>query len=183
MKIYTRTGDSGETSLFGGDRVPKSSLRIDAYGTVDELNSAIGLARSLGTSAELDVILDRVQRELFILGADLATPLERESKKIPRISQKHIDQLERDIDATEERLSHLSAFILPGGSTTGAVLHLSRTICRRAERTVHLLMTNEKIGENPLKYLNRLSDALFVFARDANRHKGSQEVSWLPPAE
>ena len=178
MKIYTKTGDAGETSLFGGARVPKDALRIEAYGTVDELNSALGVVRSLKPDKEIDAIIARLQEDLFVLGADLATPLSKDSAKIPRIQLSHAEQIEKIIDSLESRLQPLTTFILPGGSPTAAHLHAARTVCRRAERLVVKLSHEQNLGPSPLVYLNRLSDLLFVLARVANQMDGEREVPW-----
>ncbi|MBI3787715.1 MAG: cob(I)yrinic acid a,c-diamide adenosyltransferase [Ignavibacteriales bacterium] len=178
MKIYTKTGDKGETALFGGQRVPKESLRIETYGTVDELNSVIGIARSLKPKKEVDAILERIQNDLFILGADLATPLAKTSDKISRIRQSHVEQLEHHVDSLELKLQPLKVFILPGGSSVAAHLHFARTVCRRAERLAAKLSREEGLGSAPLVYLNRLSDLLFVLARYANHLDGVSETQW-----
>jgi cob(I)alamin adenosyltransferase len=180
-RIYTKTGDNGSTSLFGGKRTTKDSLRIEAYGTVDELNSALAVARSLGPKLELDEILALIQNDLFILGADLATPLGTKSAHVMRIQQDQVASLEQIIDRLEIRLQPLSTFILPGGSQIASNLHLARTICRRAERFVVKLSRKEKIGPVCTVYLNRLSDLLFVVARYANYVDGRQEIPWIAP--
>jgi len=179
MKVYTKTGDSGETSLFGGARVRKDALRIEAYGTVDELNSALGVARSMKPNQEIDAIIARLQENLFVLGADLATPLSKESANPPRIDTSHIEHLEKIIDSLEPRLQPLTTFILPGGSPIAAHLHAARAVCRRAERLVVKLSHEQNIGSSPLVYLNRLSDLLFVLARFANHLNGVQETPWM----
>jgi cob(I)alamin adenosyltransferase len=179
MKIYTKTGDQGETSLFGGRRVPKDALRIEAYGTVDELNSALGVARAWKPSKEIDEILGRLQNDLFILGADLATPGEKRIGSVERIQQDHITGIERVIDSVEEHLNPLSSFIVPGGSHVAAQLHLARTMCRRAERFVVRLSREERIEPACLVFLNRLSDLLFVLARYANQLDGVEETPWV----
>jgi cob(I)alamin adenosyltransferase len=181
MKIYTKTGDTGETSLFGGQRVPKDALRIDAYGTVDELNSLLGVARSLKPHREIDEILQRLQDDLFVLGADLSTPPEKGSDRIPRIEPRHSEELEKIIDSLESHLQPLTRFILPGGAPVGAQLQAARTVCRRAERLVVKLSREEKTGSPPLVYLNRLSDLLFVLSRYANHLDGAKETPWTPP--
>ncbi len=181
MKIYTKTGDAGETSLFGGQRVPKDALRIDAYGTVDELNSLLGAVRSMKPHPEIDAILQRLQDDLFVLGADLATPAGKSSGKIPRIESAHSENLEKIIDSLESHLQPLTRFILPGGSPVGAFLQVARTVCRRAERLVVRLSREEKIASPPLVYLNRLSDLLFVLSRYANDLDGVKETPWVPP--
>jgi cob(I)alamin adenosyltransferase len=178
MKIYTKTGDTGDTSLFGGKRVPKSTPRIDAYGTVDELNAQLGVVRALKPPMEIENILKELQNQLFDLGADLATPLDVDSLKIHRMRQEHIDHLEKIIDRLETRLVPLQAFILPGGQLTSAELHVARTVCRRAERLVDALGRSEDIGKFALIYLNRLADLLFVVARYANMLAGTEEPTW-----
>ncbi|HTY35571.1 MAG TPA: cob(I)yrinic acid a,c-diamide adenosyltransferase [Bacteroidota bacterium] len=178
MKIYTTTGDQGETSLFGGRRVPKDALRIEAYGTVDELNSALGVARAAKPPREIDDILRRLQSDLFVLGADLATPPDKQNGIVERIHQGHINSIEQMIDSIEPNLAPLSSFILPGGSPLAAQLHLARTICRRAERFVVKLSRDERIDPSCVVYLNRVSDLLFVVARQANKLDGIEETPW-----
>ena len=183
MKIYTRTGDEGTTALFGGERVVKSHPRIDAYGTVDEVNSAVGLARSLlrgepGRDA-LDAVLARVQAELFVLGADLATP-SAAKPTVPRVEAAHVARLEEEIDRFDDALPPLKHFILPGGTSGAAALHLARTVCRRAERLAVAAARLEPISEHAVTYLNRLSDLLFVLARWANQEAGVQDATWEP---
>ena len=165
MRIYTKTGDKGETSLFGGQRVPKDTLRIEAYGTVDELNSMIGI-----------VLADMPPPE--VLGADLATPRSVAARRVRRIGQRDVRTLEKHIDRIETQLTTLRTFILPGGSPAGAQLHLARTICRRAERIVVRVSRSEDIGEKITTFLNRLSDLLFVLARLTNRAAGIPEIRW-----
>lgn len=179
MKIYTKRGDSGDTSLFGGDRVSKSSERIKAYGTVDELNSIVGLAASYKLSEKGTSLLRKVQELLFILGADLATPPSSDTR-IDRIAQKDIDFLEEAIDEMEENLETLKNFILPGGSQPGATLHLARTVCRRAERAAVECHQTDKISDECIKFLNRLSDFFFVMARHENKEAGVREETWKP---
>lgn len=182
MKIYTKTGDSGTTGLFGGPRVLKSDARIAAYGTVDELNATIGFALALlptDAPTPVDELLGRVQIELFVLGADLATPLEAKVD-VPRIEPRHTSALETAIDTLEDELPSLTQFILPGGSPSGASLHKSRTVCRRAERLVVELDQNEAINGETLIYLNRLSDLLFVVSRYVNQMAGQEEKAWSP---
>jgi cob(I)alamin adenosyltransferase len=181
MKIYTKTGDKGSTSLFGGKRTSKDSLRIEAYGTVDELNSALGVARSLNPKLDLDEIVGRLQNDLFVLGADLATPIGTRSSHVQRIQSEHIADLEQIIDRIDARLQPLSTFVLPGGSQLASQLHLARTICRRAERLVVKLARKEKISSSCVIYLNRLSDLLFVMARYANFTDGIKETPWIAP--
>jgi len=178
MKIYTRTGDRGDTSLYGGQRVPKDALRIEAYGTIDELNSVLGTVRAVNTDEEIDSILTQVQHRLFELGADLATPRSVSKKRIKRFEPEDAKPLEKIIDAFGEHLRPLRSFILPGGSPVAARLHFARTVCRRAERTVVRLSRNEEIGEGITVYLNRLSDMLFVLARYANHVAKVPETKW-----
>ena len=185
-KIVTKAGDKGATRLATGEEVPKSSLRVEAYGAVDELNSALGVARlHTQTDAHLDAILARLQNDLFDLGADLATP-ERDKPlafEALRITEAQVDRLEVEVDVINERLEPLTSFILPGGSPAAAYLHLARAIARRAERAVARLMqeTEEKVSPAALKYLNRASDLLFVAARGAN-DDGKSDVKWVPGA-
>lgn len=181
MKIYTKTGDSGQTGLFGGQRVPKDSLRVHAYGTADECNAVVGVARAAGLDPALDAMLAAVQNQLFVVGADLATP--GESANIPRVGDEEIGQLESWIDALEAELEPLRQFILPGGSVAAAQLHLARTTCRRAERWAVSLAQAEPISPQVLVYLNRLSDFLFVAARAANARAGVGDVPWVSPRQ
>jgi len=178
MKIYTKTGDDGTTGLFGGQRVKKYATRIDAYGTVDELNAVIGIARSCVVDSKTDKMLDRIQNDLFAVGADLATPLEVKNDLIKRIGEPHCEKLENWIDEVETRLTGLKKFILPGGSTPGAYLHLARTICRRAERLTVKLTDEETVNSGIAIYLNRLSDLLFVLARLVNYEMKNPEAIW-----
>ncbi len=178
MKIYTKTGDSGETSLFGGTRVSKDVLRIEAYGTVDELNSILGVCRSFNTAQEIDGILQKLQDTLFTLGADLATPFTVQSQAIQRIRSSDYEVLEKDIDNMTEKLEPLKSFILPGGNRVAAMIHFARTVCRRAERHVVRLKHEEDINNETIIYLNRLSDLLFVLARYANALSRTPEVKW-----
>lgn len=183
-KVYTKGGDRGQTSLIGGERVSKAAPRIEAYGTVDEINATLGLVRTaLETSAagaHLIPIIHRVQNELFNLGAELATPDPERRAKLPRVEQRHVDQLERDIDALNDDLPPLTSFVLPGGGAASASFHLARTVCRRGERLIVALMDAEDVGELPVVYLNRLSDALFVFGRWAAHKDGRPEPLWQP---
>lgn len=183
MKIYTRTGDTGSTGLFGGPRVSKDDDRIEAYGTVDELNAAIGMARSTGLDARMDSQLDEIQHELFSIGAELATP-DPESHQLRIISQKHIAKLESWIDDHDSQLDDLKHFILPAGDSTATALHLARAICRRAERRVVTLSSRQEtaISDDLIVYLNRLSDLLFVLTRVSNRNAGIQEIHWVSPS-
>jgi cob(I)alamin adenosyltransferase len=178
-KIYTRKGDEGETSLGGGQRVPKDSLRVQAYGTVDELNSAIGVALAHGLSPRLMEVLPVIQNELFHLGSDLAFREEdKQTYQLPQIEERHVEQLERLIDELNAAVGPLANFILPGGSIGAAQLHVARTICRRAERAVIALAREEPIGGLVLPYLNRLSDLLFVMPRYENQQRGVTEPLW-----
>jgi cob(I)alamin adenosyltransferase len=178
-KVYTRTGDDGTTGLGGGQRVPKDSARIEAYGTVDELSSAIGLALALGLDTRLAARLPRIQNDLFNLGSDLCILEEDKAKMpVPVVEQRNVDDLERFIDELQEDLAPLANFILPGGTPGAAQLHMARTICRRAERLVIHLSREEPIGPCVVSYLNRLSDALFVMCRYENLKRGVQEVLW-----
>ena len=181
LKIYTKTGDDGDTGLFGGGRVPKDHPRVSAYGEIDELNAVIGVARSVDMMPRIDEVLAPVQRDLFSLGALLATPdLEkmREQLTKARISDGRIAQLEQAIDDGESELEPLKAFILPGGTPKAAALHVARTVCRRAERAVIHLQRDTEVPQIVIIYLNRLSDLLFVLARVANRRAGAGEVIW-----
>jgi cob(I)alamin adenosyltransferase len=181
VKIYTKQGDHGKTVLFDGTRVSKDHLRIETYGTVDELNSALGLAIVDCTDNSLRELLTKLQRQLLDLGSDLATPLDsKNSAKVRRIGAEHVTFLEQQIDAATAQLPPLKRFIIPGGSVTAARLHVARTICRRAERSLVSLMEREAavIGEHPLVYLNRLSDLFFTLARLANQLDGRGDVEW-----
>jgi cob(I)alamin adenosyltransferase len=184
MKIYTKTGDGGETGLFGGGRVGKDAARVDAYGEVDELNAVLGLAESLCDDAEIVGLLRDLQRDLFTLGAILASPAEgeggRASAHVPELRPDRIAEMERRIDRAEEELPPLRNFILPGGHQAGAALHLARTVCRRAERRVVALAREIELPGTVVPYLNRLSDLLFTLARLANRRAGAQERPWVP---
>jgi cob(I)alamin adenosyltransferase len=178
-RIYTGKGDDGTTGLVGGQRVLKDSARVAAYGSVDELNSHIGLAISLGLHADLERALKTVQNELFHLGADLATLEEDKQRlKIPHIEQRHVEALEQLMDRLTEALGPLENFILPGGSPGASALHVARAVCRRAERACVALNRDEPIGALVTKYLNRLSDALFVMARYQNHSSGVSDVYW-----
>ena len=187
MKIYTKTGDKGNTSLFGGQRVPKHHLRIESYGTVDELNSYLGLIRdqNLDTNSENNII--KIQNELFTLGAMLATPPEKETLKngkerlnIPKINNEQIEFLELEIDKMNSELPPMTHFILPGGHTTVSYCHIARCICRRAERLCSSLNEKEELNKNIIIYLNRLSDYLFVLARKLSKNLEVSEVKWIP---
>ncbi|MBO1908207.1 cob(I)yrinic acid a,c-diamide adenosyltransferase [Microvirga sp. 3-52] len=182
-RIYTRTGDQGTTALAAGGRRPKHDLRIEAFGTVDETNACIGLARIHTAGHEIDAMLGRIQNDLFDLGADLATV--ETDKPLPyeplRMTQGQVDRLEQEIDRLNAELSVLRSFVLPGGTPAAAALHLARTVCRRAERLVVELMEkpDEKVSPESVKYLNRLSDFLFVASRYVN-DKGALDVLWVP---
>jgi len=175
VKIYTRSGDQGQTSLFGGTRVSKDDPRIEAYGTIDELNSVIGLARATWPVSPIDGELQRVQGDLFEIGAHLASPGGSRFEGVP---PKRVEELERGIDAAEEQLSTLTSFILPGGTIPAATLHLARTVCRRAERLVVALQEDSAAARTTIVYLNRLSDFLFVSARLANALERVGDVPW-----
>jgi cob(I)alamin adenosyltransferase len=177
-KIYTKTGDKGDTGLVGGKRVSKDSPRIWAYGTIDELNSAIGLARAFEPDKETDAVLAGIQNDLFNLGAELSTLPEDFRAGMPRIEQKQITALEKLMDELNAKLGPLKEFILPGGTPAAAALHLARTICRRAERFCVRLSREEQIGAFVIPYLNRLSDALFVLARWTNHNAGRKDTFW-----
>ena len=181
MKIYTKVGDGGDTYLFGGGKVRKDHPRVNAYGDVDELNSVLGWAASLTQDSEIRGALEFVQKELFVLGADLATPPDaRPPKAVPRIGAKEIARLEKAIDKISKRLPALTHFILPGGSSLGSALHLARAVCRRAERVLVPLMESDQSIRNTQIYINRLSDFLFVLARRANQKAGGKETLWRP---
>jgi cob(I)alamin adenosyltransferase len=181
MKIYTKTGDKGDTGLFGGGRVPKDHPRVEAYGDIDELNAMLGMARSVEMMPRIDEVLVPIQRDLFSLGALLATPhpdkVKQQLEKA-RLDESRIAELERAIDEGEAELEALEAFILPGGTSKASALHVARTVCRRAERRVITLATEVDVPPVVLKYLNRLSDLLFVLSRVANRRAGAGEVTW-----
>jgi cob(I)alamin adenosyltransferase len=180
-KIYTRRGDDGSTGLFGGPRVRKDDLRVSAYGDVDELNSALGVAREFVQDAELRSMLDRFQVELFNLGSELATPSQSDAPKmIPTVKQADIDRLEQEIDKLTATLPEQKHFILPGGTKGGALLHLARTVCRRAERLVVSLARSETVSPEVVAYLNRLSDLLFTMARAEVLRAGGKEIPWIP---
>jgi cob(I)alamin adenosyltransferase len=180
-RIYTRGGDAGETSLGDGARVRKDDLRVEAFGTVDEANAAVGLAR-LSSAGEIDAMLARIQNDLFDLGADLCTPEDgRRAAGALRIQASQVARLEQEIDALNAALKPLDSFVLPGGSPAAAHLHLARTITRRAERLVVALAAREAVNPEALKYLNRLSDHLFVLSRHLN-DKGAGDVLWTPGA-
>lgn len=178
-KIYTRKGDEGMTSLGSRQRIPKESLRVSSYGTVDELNSLVGVAVAHGLSERLAKLLPGIQNELFHLGSDLCfTEEDKEQWQIPQIEERHVTRLEEMIDEMTAIVGPLENFILPGGSPGAAHLHVARTVCRRAEREVVALSRQEKVGRYVIPYLNRLSDALFVMARYENHQRGIPEPTW-----
>lgn len=178
MKIYTKTGDKGETSLFGGKRVKKDNPRIEAYGNADELNSCIGVVRSFAPPSEIDAVLAEIQNDLFVLGADLATPGGGVKTDVQRIGPGDVVRLERHIDRIDELLPELRSFIVPGGSQVASFLHLARTICRRCERGVVVLSHEDRSSESTIVYLNRLSDLLFVLARYSNKLSERPDIPW-----
>jgi len=180
MNVYTKTGDKGQTSLFGGKRVPKHDIRIDAYGTVDELNSYIGLIRDQDIDKKSIETLIEVQDRLFTLGSILATEPGNTKVKVPQLHSQDILLLENEIDAMNEHLPEMRSFVLPGGHTTVSFCHVTRCVCRRAERLISNLSENEEIDELVLQYLNRLSDYLFVLARKIVIDKEVKEVEWKP---
>ncbi len=180
MKIYTKTGDKGDTSLLGGSRVPKSNLRIEAYGTVDELNSFIGLLRDQKVNSERLDFLKEIQDRLFTIGADLATAPGKDKVKKPDLHEADIDLLEKEMDSMEAQLPPLTAFILPGGHQSVSFCHLARTVCRRAERVAVALSNEEYVSDLVVKYLNRLSDFLFVLGRKIAVELDVEEVTWQP---
>ncbi len=181
LKIYTRTGDGGDTGLFGGGRVTKDHPRVEAYGDIDELNASLGMARAIDSMPRIDEVLAPLQRDLFAIGALLATPdRDKMAEQLAkaRIDDERIAQLERAIDEGEAELEPLRAFIMPGGTPKAGALHVARTVCRRAERRVIALMRDTEIPQLVVIYLNRLSDLLFVLARVANARAGAGEVTW-----
>jgi len=181
MKIYTKTGDGGETSLFGGGRVPKDDARVEAYGAVDELNAALGMVRALAPVPEIDAELARIQAELFAVGAELATPVDARARgTLPGVRGEWAEALERQMDRWDAELPPLTAFILPGGSPVAASLHVARSTCRRAERRAVSLAHLASIDPAVVIYLNRLSDFLFEAARAENMRAGVAETLWLP---
>ncbi|MCX8071665.1 MAG: cob(I)yrinic acid a,c-diamide adenosyltransferase [Candidatus Binatia bacterium] len=184
-RVYTRTGDQGETALVGGKRVPKDTARIEAYGTLDELNAVLGIARTFNSETQpvpvrerVEAILKQLQNELFDLGSELATPPEAHHSEMFRVSEREVTALEKMLDSLQTDLEPLRSFILPGGGKVSAFLHQARTVCRRAERLVLRLSREEDIGPWPLRYLNRLSDLLFVLARWVAKQTGEPEFLW-----
>jgi cob(I)alamin adenosyltransferase len=193
-RVYTRRGDRGETDLVGGRRVAKDGLRIEAYGTVDELNALVGLARARNAATmprgrtraaaaarDLDALLRKLQNELFDLGGELATPADAFQPGMFRVGEAEVTALEAAMDRCQKDLKPLVSFVLPGGGEVSALLHVARTVCRRAERAVLRLMREEDVGDQPLAYLNRLSDLLFVLSRWIGHHRGEQEYLWERP--
>lgn len=181
MKLYTRRGDGGETDLFGGSRVGKDALRVEAYGAVDELNACVGVCRAESSHADLRELLEAVQSRLFDLGGVLATPSasHREKSGMPEPGSEDVAELEAHIDRLEQELPALDRFILPGGCKSAAAFHVARTVCRRAERRAVALHRDEAVPEASLRYLNRLSDLCFVLARVENRRAGVADVKWV----
>lgn len=180
MKIYTKTGDQGTTSLLGGTRVPKSNVRIDAYGTVDELNSYMGLLRDQEVNSGRTDFLKEIQDRLFTIGADLATAPGKDKVRKPDLHLEDIEMLEEEMDRMDAHLSPLRSFILPGGHTSVSFCHLARTVCRRAERIAVELSSTEHVNELVIQYLNRLSDYLFVLGRKMAQELQVEEVTWTP---
>jgi cob(I)alamin adenosyltransferase len=180
MKIYTKTGDKGDTALFGGQRVPKDNLRVEAYGTVDELNSVLGIVLADYNDSGIELVLRPIQMKLFALGAELATPDPGRASSIPHVGRGDTAELESVIDSLGAALPPLQNFIVPGGTPAAARMHFARTVCRRAERAVVHLSHQEPVGDEVIAYLNRLSDLLFVLARHVNAKAGVQEVPWKP---
>lgn len=187
MKIYTKTGDQGTTALFGGTRVPKHHIRIESYGTVDELNSHLGLIRDQDIAAHYKEVLIAIQEKLFTLGAILATDPEKAKLKngkerlnIPKLIEADIVKLEVEMDVMNEALPPMTHFVLPGGHSTVSYCHIARCVCRRAERLATLLNSHEPIDDHVLKYLNRLSDYLFVLARKLSNDLQAEEIKWIP---
>ncbi|MBV8063028.1 MAG: cob(I)yrinic acid a,c-diamide adenosyltransferase [Nevskia sp.] len=184
MKIYTKTGDAGETGLFGGGRVAKDHRRVEAYGSIDELNALLGVTRALGPEPDLDRLLVEIQHDLFDIGAALATPEipEKVRERFPRLRQARVEALEREIDRLQAQVPELQHFILPGGAPLGAHLHHARTVCRRAERRLvrmeHDPAAPLRVDPVILSYVNRLSDLLFVLGRGANARAGVPETTW-----
>ena len=178
MKIYTRTGDQGDTALFAGGRVSKSHLRVEAYGTIDELNAILGVVRAGNPYEQADALLRDVQQQLFHLGADLSTPIDAKADWIVRVTPEEIKWLEEGIDRMTDALEPLRNFILPGGTFAAAQLHVARTVCRRAERLIVALAESDEINPNAIAYVNRLSDWLFTLSRYENQQAGESEQKW-----
>jgi cob(I)alamin adenosyltransferase len=180
MKIYTKTGDTGTTGLFGGGRVSKAHYRVEAYGTVDELNAYIGMVRDQEVNQQRKAILIDIQNHLFSIGAHLATAADAGKVKIPQLSEEDITQLENEIDQMEETLPAMRHFVLPGGHTSTSFCHIARCVCRRAERATVALDQKEPVDPLIIKYLNRLSDYLFVLSRKISQELGAEEIPWKP---
>lgn len=183
MKIYTKTGDKGETSLFGGKKLPKDAIRIEAYGTVDELNSFLGLAEVEVKEKSVKKVIRELQNQLFTVGSDLATPVDMNEKNfvIPRVTEDFIINAEKTIDYYSLKTPELKNFILPGGTKGASLLHVARSVCRRAERRVVALIQQEQINRNIIIFLNRISDLLFVLARYENFSSGKKDINWKNP--
>jgi cob(I)alamin adenosyltransferase len=180
MKIYTKAGDDGTTGLFGAGRVRKDALRVSAYGDVDELNAFLGVARTHAAEVDVAAVLERLQSELFTLGAQLATPDPSHApKNVPVIRDAHVEKLESEIDLFDAELEPLRSFILPSGTPLAAALHVARTVCRRAERSLVSLSAHEPVPVEAMHYLNRLSDHLFTLSRLANKRAGVAETKWV----
>jgi cob(I)alamin adenosyltransferase len=180
MKVYTKTGDKGQTSLIGGTRVPKHHMRIEAYGTVDELNSYIGLIRDQQIDTHSKEILVGIQDRLFTIGSSLASDPERSRMKIPDLHEEDVTLLEQEMDKMNETLPEMRSFVLPGGHTTVSYCHIARCVCRRAERLTIHLSENSFVAELVIKYLNRLSDYLFVLSRKLTQDLHAEEIPWKP---
>lgn len=180
MKIYTKTGDTGTTGLFGGGRVSKSHYRVEAYGTVDELNAYIGMVRDQEVNQQRKAILVDIQNHLFSIGAEMATAHDAGKARIPKLSEESITQLEKEIDQMEETLPAMRHFVLPGGHIATSFCHIARCVCRRAERLTVALDQKEAINPLTIKYLNRLSDYLFVLSRKVSQEVGAEEIPWKP---
>jgi cob(I)alamin adenosyltransferase len=181
MKIYTKTGDDGQTGLFGGERTSKNDARVEAYGSVDETNACLGVARAAGVSPDVDTTLERIQAQLFVLGAELATPpSHRERLRLPLLAAEDVAALEGDIDRLEVGLPALTSFVLPAGTPAASALHHARTVCRRAERAVVGVRELAALRPELIIYLNRLSDLLFVMARHENHAAAVPDVAWAP---
>ncbi|CUS77941.1 cob(I)alamin adenosyltransferase [Candidatus Kryptonium thompsonii] len=178
MKIYTRTGDDGTTSIFAGGRVKKNDARVEAYGTIDEFNSILGIARAVSKNEFISGIIRDIQNLLFVLGSDLATPIDVKNERVKRISKDDIEMIEKLIDEIDKELSPLKNFILPGGTLLASLLHHARTVCRRAERRLVSLSEKERINEHVIPFVNRLSDLLFVLARYANKIENVDDIKW-----
>lgn len=180
FKVYTKTGDKGETSLIGGTRVPKHHIRIESYGTVDELNSYIGLIRDQNIDEQSKTVLIEIQDRLFTIGSSLASDPEKSKMKIPDLKEEDITFLEKEIDKMDESLPEMKSFVLPGGHTTVSFCHIARCVCRRAERLTIQLSENDYVNELVIKYLNRLSDYLFVLSRKLSQDLNASEIPWKP---